>query len=675
MESDGERGAAQATGFAAASELPAAPPAPAPPPPATAALASPSYAIPVLLILGVALYLVNLGGYPLYTKGEPREAVTVFDIVHGGGWILPARAGVEIPSKPLLMHWLAALASFALGGVSEFTVRLPSAMLAIAAMLACYLYVRRLYDDVAALFAAVILGTSFQVLQAGTGARVDMTLTFFFEVAFFEFILAAEGLTKRRMPMYVAAALAVLTKGPVGAALPALVAIVWIATWRKWRLLRDVRIVQGTIVFAIIAGSWYAAAIHAAGWEFVRKQVLQENFYRFVGGAGFHEGHRHRFYYVELALLAGFLPWTALFGVVGAQAARHPRRLDERLTYLLTWFAVVLLFYNFAASKRGVYLLALYPALASIVAIYAADALDDPSASRGWINGLARSAGIVLIALGATGVLALGLLVWRPQLFAALADGCGIRAVDFPAALAIAVSRRPLLTIMMPVLAEAAGFYLLRARPGADRLIAGVAAGMGSLALAGNLFVVPAIANTLSLEPFTVHAMEVVDNASVSYLGGLNYDIAYYSRRTIPIASLKDARLPDYLICTRGIYNAMSQRERSRFTVVMTSNPTSLDGSDRVLLLKVSGPALPPRPAETNTQETLYMPRDSDGARFYDARERRSSLTDFTRRGSTSAEPPRRLRSQMRVISESYRLTSTSVPPRCFTSSAKPAAG
>src|SRR5579864_6129098 len=59
-----------------------------------AAVAAPRIAVPLLLITGIALYLVNLGGYPLYTKGEPREAVTVFDIVHGGGVILPMRASV-----------------------------------------------------------------------------------------------------------------------------------------------------------------------------------------------------------------------------------------------------------------------------------------------------------------------------------------------------------------------------------------------------------------------------------------------------------------------------------------------------------------------------------------------------------------------------------------------------
>src|ERR1700678_3188588 len=139
-----------------------------------ATLTRPAVAIPLLLLVGALLFIVNLGGAPIYTKGEAREAVTVFDIVHGGGIILPMRAGVEIPSKPLMMHWLAALISLAAGGVSAWTVRLPSALLAVAGAVACYLYVRRLFEARGALLAALILFTSVQYLQAGAGSRVDM---------------------------------------------------------------------------------------------------------------------------------------------------------------------------------------------------------------------------------------------------------------------------------------------------------------------------------------------------------------------------------------------------------------------------------------------------------------------------------------------------------------------
>ena len=255
---------------AAAEPAPIAPArvaSPAEPPRWLRYVADSRHAVSILLIVGVALYLVNLGGYPLYTKGEPREAVTVFAIVHGGGFILPQRAGVEIPSKPLLMHWLAALVSLASGGVNEFSVRLPSAALAIAGVLTCYLYVRRLFDEVVAFFAALMMATTFQYLQAATGARVDMTLTFFMEMAFFEFILMAEGLTQRRMLLYVALALAILTKGPIGLVLPGLVALIWIALEKRWDLLRRMDLWRGAIIVLILAGGWYVAALIEGGPE------------------------------------------------------------------------------------------------------------------------------------------------------------------------------------------------------------------------------------------------------------------------------------------------------------------------------------------------------------------------------------------------------------------------
>src|SRR5229473_7567260 len=262
-------------------------------------LAEPPLVILVLTLVVIALLLVNLGGYPFYTKGEPREAVTVFNMLHGGGFILPLRAGIEVPSKPLLMHWLAAIVSILAGHVNEWTVRLPSALFAIGGMLAAYLYVRRLFDNRIGFLSALILGTTVQYLGAGSGARVDMTLTFFMEIALFEFILIAQGLTARRMTLYFAIAMAVLSKGPVGLILPALIALVWITIERRWELLRELRLGRGAALVALLAGGWYLAATVAGGMPFVHKQLLAENLFRFVRDNAFHQGHAHPFYYME----------------------------------------------------------------------------------------------------------------------------------------------------------------------------------------------------------------------------------------------------------------------------------------------------------------------------------------------------------------------------------------
>ena len=549
-------------------------------------LAEPPLAILVLTLVGIALFLVNLGGYPFYTKGEPREAVTVFNMLHGGGFILPLRAGIEVPSKPFLMHWLAAIISMMAGGVSEWTVRMPSGLFAIGGMLAAYMYVRRLFDDRVGFLTALILGTTVQYLQAGSGARVDMTLTFFLEIAFFEFILIAEGLTARRMTLYFAIAMAVLSKGPVGLILPGLVALVWIAVEGRWKLLRELCLARGAALVVLLAGGWYLAAALEGGMPFVHKQVLAENLFRFVRDSAFRQGHAHPFYYMEGALIAGFLPWTPLLLIVFVQAARRPRDMDPRLSYLMVWFIVVLLFYNLPQSKRGVYLLALYPALATLLAIYVEAAARVLDVSGNWIRWLSQMAAVVFVIAGLDALFGLGMLAFAPHALELVLKNLVITDYDFVPQLELAAAAHPFIGMGLGVALIAIGMFALRGRPSAERLCVAVTGGMICLALAANLFVVPALANALTLKPFAREAMNIVGTRSVGYMGALNYDVAYYSERNLPVVSIWSGPRPEFLIAWREEFLRLPPAVRAQFRAVLLSHPTELDGSGGMVLLR-----------------------------------------------------------------------------------------
>lgn len=549
-------------------------------------LAEPPLALFVLTLTGVALFLVNLGGYPFYTKGEPREAVTVFNMLHGGGFILPLRAGVEVPSKPLLMHWLAAIISMLAGGVSEWTVRMPSGLFAIGGMLAAYRYVRRLFDDRTGFLAALILGTSVQYLQAGSGARVDMTLTFFLEVAFFEFILIAEGLTARRMTLYFAIAMATLSKGPVGIVLPALVALVWMTVEGRWKVLRELQLVRGAALVILLAGGWYVAAALEGGMPFVHKQLLAENLFRLVRDHAFREGHAHPFYYMEGALIAGFLPWTPLLLIVFVQAARRPHAMEPRLSYLVIWFVAVLLFYNLPQSKRGVYLLALYPALATLLAIYVEAAARVLDVSAAWIRLLSHVAAVFFVIAGLDALLGLGILAFAPRALELVLKNLVITNYDFVPQLELAAAAHPFVGMALGIAMIAIGVFAVRGPQSAERLYATVTGGMICLALAANVFVVPALANALTLEPFAHEAMNIVGTRSVGYMGALNYDVAYYSERNLPVVSIWSGPRPDFLIAWREEFLRLPPAIRAQFRAVLMSHPTELDGSGGMVLLR-----------------------------------------------------------------------------------------
>src|SRR5262245_38663006 len=133
----------------------------------------------IIFVVSAALYAALAAPIPFYDKGEPREALVVQAIVRDHGVILPRRGGRDIPSKPPLFHWLAALAMRTGMIPEELAVRSPSVLLGAAGVALAATIAVRAHGVTAGLLTALVLGSSFEWLRAATQSRVDMTLTFF----------------------------------------------------------------------------------------------------------------------------------------------------------------------------------------------------------------------------------------------------------------------------------------------------------------------------------------------------------------------------------------------------------------------------------------------------------------------------------------------------------------
>jgi hypothetical protein len=82
-------------------------------------------------------------------------------------------------------------------------------------------------------------------------------------------------------------------------------------------------------------------------------------------------------------------------------------------------------------------------------------------------------------------------------------------------------------------------------------------------------------------------------------MGALNYDVAFYSGRNLPIVSIWSGPRPDYLIAWREAFVALPPAIRAQFQPILLSHPTEIDGSGGLILLRcepASGPASPTRP-------------------------------------------------------------------------------
>ncbi len=334
----------------------------------------------LLLLVVMAVMMLPWLGEALYnTKGEPREALVAVSMLQSGDYILPTAYGGDIPYKPPLLAWLISCASVFTGGVTEFSSRLPSALAAILLMLGLYRVVHKeTHSRTLAVTTAMVTITTTEVFRAATACRVDMVLTACFVGALLCLFQRSRRAGKPAFSWWAALLMigAVLTKGPVGMALPCLVMMVYFllhgdSFWRSFGILALTGFVS-----LILPAAWYFLAWQRGGDTFLQL-VAEENLGRLTGTMTY-DSHLNPWWYNIITIVAGMLPytllavlaiftrrvaWPRLKGQVHALRGLRPFTL-----FALTAAVVVFVFYCFPASKRSVYLLPCYPFLGYFVA-------------------------------------------------------------------------------------------------------------------------------------------------------------------------------------------------------------------------------------------------------------------------------------------------------------------
>ena len=329
---------------------------------------------------------------PIATRGEAREALVVRDVLRHGHWIIAHRDGT-IASKPPLFHWLAAGAA-SIAGLHDAVIRLPSLLAAAGLLGLTALLGRRMGGPAVGGLAAGVVATNPYFWASALEARVDMLFAALITAALAAFFVwHRDANPMARRALYAAVVAAVLTKGPAGAAIPALAIVlflVWHGRLAELRSLAAPRLVGATL--AVIAG-WYLAAYAVAGHEFLRVQVLHENLQRWAGGTGF-AGTLHQRMKLPIAFATHLLPWNLVL-VWSARRWWRGEEIDAAERFLHAWWIAVVAIFATAARTRSVYLLPAYPA----IALLAARALA-PYASRAVRTTVAVAAVVVLAVVG-----------------------------------------------------------------------------------------------------------------------------------------------------------------------------------------------------------------------------------------------------------------------------------
>ena len=538
-----------------------------------------------------ALYFLELGNAPFFDKQEPREALVVWEINHSGNWILPMRNGNEIPSKPPLYHWLAALASQAVNELDEFTVRFPSAFFGTAGVLLTYFAGASLWGRSAGLVSAMVLATSFEWRQAAKAARVDMTLAFVMLCAFlyFAYLYRSGGGRMKSLVLGIFLGLAALAKGPLGVVVPGFAYLMFLWLRRDLAFVKKLHpfVLLGTC--AVVAGSWYALALWQGGKDFLNV-VIKENFSTVVGGEA---GHPHPFFWYIPFFFQNAAPWSLFLVPVAVWLYRSRRQLDqEGLLYFVVWFSAGLVFFSVFKQKRSVYILPLYPAFALLVGVWC-QKLADATASfaRFFAKPVAYLNAAVFLLFSVA-----SLLQAAPGLVKLVSSELYPKDQAQFLIVGDLLSQQRSAVFLWAILSALGGLLLVAfATKDAWQAYFGCT---GALMVVSLVFVQrfdTDLARRYSFKQFTQHVLSTVKDKPLYFYRSGDFGVTFYADRRLPIYtnSFTGEHSPFYLLCWENDWKRIRDRRGVTLEYASENIDRQIPERGRLYLVEVNGPDKP----------------------------------------------------------------------------------
>lgn len=314
----------------------------------------------------------------LWFSDEIRYANVFENVIQAKKWLVMYLNGMPYPDKPPVYFWfLTALLPIFKGPVPALFMAgaAASGLIFIAATCALSRFVLRAGREVS-LGAGLVLLTCFYFIGLTHYSRMDLLFASLITASQICLFRAwehdrADGLT---IAGFLLAALATLTKGPLGLLFPLLASLVFLA-WRgrlKRFFQRDVAMGFGLALLALAA--WIAAAWFGGEHELV-SNIFHKQIYARAVNASHHE---QPFWHYFATLPAAWLPWTFLLAALPLKrlasgsfwrqfwASRSKDDAGAAFLWIQVLSGFILL--SCLSTKIVVYLMPLFPPLALLSA-------------------------------------------------------------------------------------------------------------------------------------------------------------------------------------------------------------------------------------------------------------------------------------------------------------------
>lgn len=330
-----------------------------------------SVILTALIILCGYLFFFHLGNMALTDPDETFYAQTAKEMTARGEWMTPYLYGKPQFEKPIFFYWMVE-ASYKAFGVNEFAARFPSAVFGLIGVIAAFFLGQLLYNKRVGIMTAVILAANVEYIVLSRACITDMALGTFILLGML-FFLYGQIKDKPVFYLFSAAAFgfAVLTKGPVGLALPGLSILLYlIITGDLLKFFKKVKLFWPAIILIVIAVPWYVIMYKTHGKFFIEEFFGFRNITRFL-----EPEHKigSQFYYYVPVLLGALFPWSVFLPFAFWQGIKKAFNGDspgkKRSIFLLLWFAVIFIFFSISGTKLPTYIFPTFAALSVMIAV------------------------------------------------------------------------------------------------------------------------------------------------------------------------------------------------------------------------------------------------------------------------------------------------------------------
>ena len=367
----------------------------------------------ILLLIGLVIWQASFRALNGTLEAESADIARQFLLL--GDWTVNHMNGEEDYDKPPLYFWTIGLAKTVTGAHWELAARLPSLASLVLLMLLFRLLPQASGQRTPVMLAAAILITSPKIIGMSQMARMDLMLCLFAFAAILFFARywvsperEAGGRNHGYYLFFIAAALAVMTKGPVGFIVTGVPVFLFLLLQGAFRELSRMFLGRGMLLFLALALPWFIYVSIMTEGRFFRWFILEENLSRFgnlFSAIEFTTFQRQPGWQYLMHFLWGFFPWALFIPVIIYQVMRDRIRRSGVEGLLVVYILWILVFFSLSGVKRSDYILPAYPAAAWLVASYLSLKIRTQSLRR------------VFLMTGGTALVLLLLLALIPQIF------------------------------------------------------------------------------------------------------------------------------------------------------------------------------------------------------------------------------------------------------------------